>query len=190
MLTFYIYDPDDDDGDFLPSTAMTLKEYLQNPPSWKPQIENTILTFSGLPMLINDDINNFGILPHILSQLEEVKKRLLEDQFALLKTSNYNESLFFIFEPKEDNTYFSLLGLLPSPYSAYYPISDSPFYFKDIDQQKELYTFIETTTEFNWADNLIGNLQKIKNIEYNTAQLVSSIEEQVTLGNELIEFLR
>jgi len=190
MLTFYLYNPDDDNDDFLPESAVTIREYLDNTPLWKPQLENTILTFSGLSMVSNEDINNFGILPHLISQLEEVKKRLSKNQFALLKTSNYNESLFFIFKPKEDKTYFSLLGLLPSPYNTYYPLTESPFYFKDVDQQKELYDFVESATENQWSDNLIGNLQNIKNIEYNTSELILSIEEQTRLGNELLEFLR
>ena len=192
MMTFYIYNPDDEEGndDFLPKTAIAIREFLDNTPEWKPRLDKMILLLSGISMSSNEDFNKFGILAHILPQLTELKDRLLEGKFGLLKTCIYSEPLFFLFEPKEDKTYFSSLGVLPEPYSAYFPLLNSPNHFPAINQQKELYDFIELNNKNNWKETLTGNLPKIQNIEYNTSQFISSINEQIKLGNELLEFLR
>ncbi len=188
MLTFYVYNPEEDDhnDDFLPKSAMTIKEFLNNPPLWKPRLEKIILLFSGIPMSLNEDFNNFGVLCHILPQLVELKRRIFLGEFGLLRTCIQGEALFFVFEPKEDKTLFSSLGVLPDPYLAYYPLVDSPNYFENIDQQKELYQFIKSNNKNNWKQTLTGNLQEIENIEYNTSQLILSLDEQIKLGQTLI----
>jgi hypothetical protein len=191
MLTFYIYNPENDENDdFLPESAITIKEFLNNPPLWKPRLEKVIVIFSGISMSLNEDFNSFGILSHILPQLVELKRRILLGEFGLLRTCIQSEALFFVFEPKEDKTFFSSLGVLPAPYLSYYPLVDSPNYFKDVNQQEELYEFIKSNNKDNWKQTLIGNISEIENIEYNISQLVSSIDDQVKLGHELIEFLR
>ncbi|PXY46372.1 hypothetical protein [Flavobacterium hydrophilum] len=192
MITFYIYNPDDEEGndDFPPRSAITISDFLENTPEWKPRLDKMIVLLSKISMSSNEDFNNFGILDHILPQLKELKERLLDRKFALLRTCIYSEPLFFIFEPKENKIYFSSLGILPQPYSGYYPLIDSPNYFKDINQQKELYNFVELNNKNNWKETLNGNLPNIQNIEYNTSELISSIDEQVILGNKLLEFLR
>lgn len=193
MLTFYLYNPADDDSfddDFLPKSAVTIRDYLDNPPEWKPNLEKTIVIFSGISMSSNEDFNKFGILEHILPQLIELRTRVSNGAFALLRTCIYSEPLFFIFEPKEDKTYFSSLGCLPTPYSGYYPLIHSPNHFKDVNQQKELYDFITANNKNNWKETLTGNLSEITAIEYPTDQFITSVNDQIELGNELIEFLR
>jgi hypothetical protein len=192
MITLYIYNPDDekDNDDFPPRSAITISAFLENTPEWKPRLDKMILLFSKISMSSNDDFNNFGMLDHILPQLNELKNRLLEGKFALLKTCIYSEPLFFIFKPKADKTYFSSLGILPLPYSAYFPLVESPNHFPGVNQQNELYDFIELHNKENWKETLSGNLPNIENIEYNTSELISSIDEQVKLGNKLLEFLR
>lgn len=191
MITFYIYNQEDDDNDdFLPKSAMTISDFFSNPPAWKPNLEKVILIFGNFPFMLNEDFNSFGILDHILPQLEELKIRLSKGEFGLLRTCTQSEALFFIFEPNEDVTFFSSLGVLPLPFNAYYPSANSPNYFKDIDQQKLLYSFIKSNNKENWKESLIGNHSLIKNIEYKTDDLIKAIDEQVKLGNQLIKFLQ
>ncbi|MFH7012775.1 hypothetical protein ACHRV5_12950 [Flavobacterium sp. FlaQc-52] len=193
MLTFYLYNPADDDSfedDFLPKSAINIRDFLDNPPFWKPNLEKVILIFNGISMSSDEDFNPFGILEHILPQLIELKKRLLNGEFALLRTCIYSEPLFFIFEPKGHLTCFSSLGRLPSPYYSYYPAAKSPNFFKEVNQRKELYDFVESNNKGNWKETLTGNLPEIKDIEYLTDPFMTSVNEQIELGNELIEFLR
>ncbi|MDI9310935.1 MAG: hypothetical protein QM535_12030 [Limnohabitans sp.] len=190
MITFYVYNTEDDDDDFLPNSAITIDEFLESTPLWKPRLDKMILVFSGIPLTVNEDFNNFGILSHILPQLEELKLRLSNGEFGLLRTCIQGEALFFIFEPKEEITLFSSLGVFPSPFNNYYPLLDSPNYFKDVNQQDDLYNFVRSNNTGNWKDSLIGNNPKIQKIEYETSKLIESIDEQIKLANQLISLMK
>ncbi|VXB29527.1 conserved hypothetical protein [Flavobacterium sp. 9AF] len=191
MMTFYIYNYEDEDNDdFLPKSAMKISDFLSNPPSWKPRLDKVILVFDNLPFILNEDFNSFGLLNHILPQLEELIVRLTDGKFGLLRTCTQSEALFFIFKPKLDTILFSSLGVLPLPFNTYFPLKNSPNYFKDIDQQKELYEFIKANNLGNWKETLIGHISEIEDIEYKAKDLIKSINEQIKLSNQLMDFLK
>ncbi|MDX6188816.1 hypothetical protein SGQ83_05610 [Flavobacterium sp. Fl-318] len=188
MIEFILQNPDSEYGDSSSQNNMNVDQYLKIKPDWEPALEDTTLNFHPLSISQNSRLNPFGFIDFILPQLTEIEQRLKNKQFAILKTTGDWTPTFFIFEPKDNITYFSALGLLPEPFSSYYPLTNSPMFINgDINQQEELYNFIRLNPNDITPDE---SYPDIKNIEFNTSQLILSLTEQVKLGNELIEFLR
>lgn len=188
MIEFILQNPDSEYGDSSAENRMNIDNYLKNKPDWEPALEDTNLIFHPLSGSQNLSFNPFGVIDFIIPQLDEIQQRLKNNQFAILKTTGDWTPSFFIFEPKDSITYFSVLGILPEPYLSYYPLTDSPMFLNNgTNQQEELYNFISSNQNDILPDE---SLPDIKNIEFNTSQLISSLNEQVKLGNELLEFLR
>lgn len=187
MIEFILQNPDSDYEDSSAENRMNIEAYLKNKPDWEPALEDTTLNFYPLSASQNSSLNPFGVIDFIIPQLNEIQHRLKNNQFAILKTTGDWRPTFFIFEPKDDKTYFSVLGILPEPYLSYYPLTNSPMFFNDgRNQQDELYNFIGLK-----RNDLPPNPDyDLNNIEFTTSQLISSLSEQAKLGNELLEFLK
>jgi len=188
MIEFVLQNPDSDYEDSSAENRMNIDTYLKSKPNWEPALEDTTLNFYPLSVSQNSSFNPFGLIDFIIPQLYEIALRLKNNQFAILKTTGDWRPTFFIFEPKNNITCFSVLGILQEPYLSYYPLTNSPMFLNNnINQKEELYNYISLNRNDILPDQ---SLPEIKNIEFNTSQLICSLNEQANLGNELLEFLK
>ena len=171
MIKFIIFNPEEDYDDSFPETAITIEEFLLDPPNWQPALEDIFLVFEPLDDSTNMECNPFGVINFIMPQLEEVANQIKNNQFAILRSSGDWKPSFFIFEPKGENTYFSLLGFLPEPFNSYYPLFESPIFTgENINQREELYKYVANNREnLKPNDFYSTSLKKIHNIEFFSA---------------------
>jgi hypothetical protein len=191
MLKFVVYNPNEDFDEVLPESAMDIDTFLKQEPSWIPALEDIFLVFTSLTESLNSDLNPFGLLNFIIPQFNEISNRLKAGEFAVLRTAGDWTPSFFIFEPRKDITYLSLLGLLPFPLSTYYPCSQSPTFTKDnIDQRKELYSYIEKNRSHLKPDSSYSNnLKMIQNVPLPQKDLLTALTQQIVLGKELLNHI-
>lgn len=187
-LKLCVYDPKEDFDEYPPNSMMSIEDYLNSPPHWRADLYEMVVFFDELPMNVIDDMNTFGVLQNILPQLQEIKERLLQNKFALLRTVGEHTALFFILRPIDDKVFFSTYNKFPSDYLPYFPIKDSPMFYSDgRNQQALLYEFVENE---NNSTSLLNKeftiLENIKNVEMDLNALIDSIENQIVLGYRLI----
>lgn len=189
MIQLLVYNFEADSrNEFPPETAITIEAYLKTKPTWKPNFAETILMFDFLSNNTNDSMNNFGYLDSIIAQLIELEKRLLENRFAILRTDNDNQGSFFIFEPKDDNVYFSFLKDLPLPYVSFYPQVPSPqFYQGNFNQQLELYHYIEQHRHALIPEIQPSFVKEMLNVPFSKRDFLKSLSKQTDLAKELIK---
>jgi hypothetical protein len=199
MIQFLVFDYDNDTQEkFPPETAVTIEDYLNGDFSWKPNLNKTILIFDFLSadknadaIDRNDDINTFGRLDSIITQLLEVENRLNVNKFAVLRTDTDNQGCFFIFEPQEDNVLFSFLDDLPEPYFSFYPQVPSPqFYLGKFNQQLELYNYIsQHRTSLIPKDIQPSFFEQTQNVSFLKNDFLISLREQITLATEFLSVI-
>lgn len=187
-LKLCVYDPKEDFDEYPPKSMMSIEEYLNSPPGWQADLYEIIVLFDELPMNIIDDMNTFGVLQNILPQLQEVKERLLQNKFALLRTVGEHTAVFFILKPIDNKVFFSTYNKFPSDYLPYFPLKDSPMFYSDgRNQQELLYKFVENEHNDNYPLNKeFTLLDHIKNVEMDLNALVDSLEHQIAFGYKLI----
>jgi hypothetical protein len=192
-LKLYVYNfnesYDEYDAFGFPSSLMSIEAYLHAPPHWKADLYEMILMFDELPMSINEDINNFGVLHNILPQLQEMMDRLTQNKFALLRTVGEHTACFFIFERVHTKVLFSSYNKLPDEYLSYFPLKNSPMFFMDgRNQRKLLYDFVENDKRHNYPNNTQHTIfENIKNFELDYLGLIESLKKQIDFGNKLLE---
>lgn len=189
MLKLYLVDFDDDCDCFLPKSALTIDEYLTNPPKWKAMLDDIYLIFTSLSNNLNESMNSFGYLGFIIPQLIEIEKRLSQNRFAILRTAGEHQAIFYILEPKGDIVYLSFLGMLNEPYGYYFPLEKSPMYIPNVTRQDiELYNYIEENIENLKYNSLYG--LNFLNIEIQKKELMISLIEQANSGTKLFNFIK
>lgn len=118
MLQLLVFDPGEDyDDDAPPTSALRVGAYLAAPPSWQPDVAETLLLLDpsiGVSLL---PINPFGWLDALAAQLAEAADRLEADQRALLRSSIEATPSWLALEP--DGDVVSLSVLAPLPYAVY-----------------------------------------------------------------------
>lgn len=186
----YIFDPDEGFDDELPESALTLREYIQNPPGWKPDLENTILTFPAFDDRAVWDINPFGFLDFIVPQFQEVRERLQQKQFALLRSCGEYTPFFLILEPQAEITYLSALSEIPMPIGDFLPLAKSPFRFQselEINQKIELYQYVASNRlNLRPGEKVSYSKRALQNIPLDTETLLKALEEDFLAGQEFL----
>lgn len=182
VLTLLVFDPAEE-YDELPTSARSIAAYLTAPPAWRPDPMRTLLACDALTSSENDDLNTFGILEHVVPQLEEASARLGRGELAVLCTSVFNPSVYVRLDPRPDGTTtWTNLGMLPQPYGSYYPLAASPFFAGvGIDQRAALYAYLEHGGAGEWHRPARALLD--------TARLRAALDEQAALGTGLIAHL-
>jgi hypothetical protein len=185
-----VYDPAEDVDAYPPNSMMGVEDYLHSPPPWKADLYEIIVLFDALPMDVVDDMNTFGVLHHILPQLQEAQARLSQNKFALLRTVGEHTAVFFILRPLENKVLFSTYNKFPTDYLAYFPLKDSPMFFSDRrDQQALLYDFVAQDHDDHHPVNTeFAILEHIKDVEMDLNALLVSLEHEAALGYRLIDF--
>lgn len=189
MLHLYVYDPKDDFDEELPPSALPISAYLEQQPGWIPALEETWLVLevsSGEPLL---QLNPFGLLDFLVPQLEEAARRLEAGKLALIRSAGDWTPLFLALEPEGEVTRLSALATLPRPWSAYYPLSKSPFFTPEsVDQREALYTYVEEHRGLLCPGQSASKAElALQGVELPTDELVQSLREEAQKGRHLLE---
>lgn len=184
----YVFDPNEEFDDELPKSSLTLREYVQNLPSWEPDLEDTILMFPGFDDRAILDVNPFGFLDFILPQFQEALERLQKNQFALLSTCGEWTPIFLILEPHSEITYLSVLSQIPMPLRDFFALAKSRLRIQselEINQKLELYNYLASNrANLRPTENASNYQRKIQNIPIDTTTLIKDLEEDIMAGQK------
>jgi hypothetical protein len=187
MLQLFVFNPNEKSDIFPPTTAISIEEYLQTEPQWKPHLLETLLLFDKLSNNLNDAINNFGLLDFIVPQLKEIYYRLTDNKFGLLRTVTDNHACFFILEPIDGKIFLSELLDLPYSLSSYYPFDKSPLVImENVTQKEALYEYVEKNRSALKPLPPDFIIEQLQDAEVGTLQDVESLQKQWFLGEELM----